>query len=132
MSKDAIVVFDEAHNIDNVCIESLSIDLTRPMLDSASRSVTALEDKIKEIKRTDAGKLQEEYARLVEGLEDSARARDEDSFMGNPGACSVPHIVKVAALLIGRCPCNAQSYRTTCFKKLYRATSDEPSTSPLS
>ena len=55
MSKDSIVVFDEAHNIgklllslprwlrlrcrliDNVCIESLSIDLTRPMLDSAAR-----------------------------------------------------------------------------------------------
>lgn len=84
MSKDAIVVFDEAHNIDNVCIESLSIDLTRPMLDSASRSVVALDDKIKEIKRTDASKLQEEYARLVEGLEDSARQRDEDAFMGNP------------------------------------------------
>jgi DNA excision repair protein ERCC-2 len=64
MSKDAIVVFDEAHNIgvcqpfasntsnhveiDNVCIESLSIDLTRPMLDSAARSVGKLGEKIEE------------------------------------------------------------------------------------
>lgn len=48
MDKNAIVVFDEAHNIDNVCIESLSIDLTRPMLDSAARSVTALTEKIEE------------------------------------------------------------------------------------
>ena len=65
MSKDAIVVFDEAHNIglcldpvceplfyvfmlDNVCIESLSIDLTRPMLDSAARSVCKLSEKIDE------------------------------------------------------------------------------------
>jgi DNA excision repair protein ERCC-2 len=64
MSKDAIVVFDEAHNIgkfshegrklitydilDNVCIESLSIDLTRPMLESASRSVARLSEKIEE------------------------------------------------------------------------------------
>lgn len=67
MSKDAIVVFDEAHNIgaktrfiaffiiqptidriDNVCIESLSIDLTRPMLDSAARSVSRLGDTIEE------------------------------------------------------------------------------------
>jgi DNA excision repair protein ERCC-2 len=66
MSKDAIVVFDEAHNIglpdvattwwtywhrvlvDNVCIESLSIDLTRPMLDAAGRSVVKLSDKIDE------------------------------------------------------------------------------------
>lgn len=66
ISKDAIVVFDEAHNIgmlgtchlvllmrscpssDNVCLESLSIDLTRPMLDSAVRSVTKLGEKIEE------------------------------------------------------------------------------------
>jgi len=68
LSKDAIVVFDEAHNIgttpdlwvvtvdfhiplifsDNVCIESLSIDLTRPMLDAAVRSVTKLGEKIEE------------------------------------------------------------------------------------
>ena len=34
--------------IDNVCIESLSIDLTRPMLDAAGRSVVKLSDKIDE------------------------------------------------------------------------------------
>ncbi|EIM90023.1 DNA repair helicase [Stereum hirsutum FP-91666 SS1] len=82
MSKDSIVVFDEAHNIDNVCIESLSIDLTRPMLDSAARSVNKLGDKIDEIKKTDASKLQDEYAKLVEGLQDAAS--DEDAFMSNP------------------------------------------------
>ncbi|KAI0341667.1 DNA repair helicase [Trametopsis cervina] len=82
MSKDAIVVFDEAHNIDNVCIESLSIDLTRPMLDSAARSVNRLADKIDEIKKTDASKLQDEYAKLVEGLQEASN--DEDAFMTNP------------------------------------------------
>ncbi|GJJ12366.1 hypothetical protein Clacol_006607 [Clathrus columnatus] len=83
LSKDAIVVFDEAHNIDNVCIESLSVDLTRPMLDSAARSVTRLGAKIEEIKRTDASKLQEEYAKLVEGLQEAA-VPDEDAMMANP------------------------------------------------
>jgi len=34
--------------VDNVCIESLSIDLTRPMLDSAARSVGRLGEKIDE------------------------------------------------------------------------------------
>ena len=34
--------------LDNVCIESLSIDLTRPMLDAAARSVDKLADKIDE------------------------------------------------------------------------------------
>ncbi|KAI9509380.1 DNA repair helicase [Russula earlei] len=81
MSKDSIVVFDEAHNIDNVCIESLSIDLTRPMLDAAARSVDKLADKIDE-RKTDASKLQDEYAKLVEGLQEAASA--EDAFMSNP------------------------------------------------
>ncbi|KAL1947857.1 hypothetical protein VTO73DRAFT_13581 [Trametes versicolor] len=82
ITKDAIVVFDEAHNIDNVCIESLSIDLTRPMLDSAARSVVRLGDKIDEIKKTDASKLQDEYMRLVEGLQEANDA--EDAFVSNP------------------------------------------------
>ncbi|TRM69470.1 hypothetical protein BD626DRAFT_474192 [Schizophyllum amplum] len=85
LSKDAIVVFDEAHNIDNVCIESLSIDLTRPMLDSAARSVGKLGEKIEEIKTTDAAKLQDEYAKLVEGLQEASdRTEDTDGFMSNP------------------------------------------------
>jgi DNA excision repair protein ERCC-2 len=48
LAKNCIVVFDEAHNIDNVCVESLSIDLTRSILDAGSRSVTALGQKIDE------------------------------------------------------------------------------------
>ncbi|CAG7849345.1 DNA repair helicase rad15 {ECO:0000303/PubMed:1319571}; AltName: Full=DNA repair helicase RAD3 homolog {ECO:0000305/PubMed:1534406}; AltName: Full=Protein rhp3 {ECO:0000303/PubMed:1534406} [Serendipita indica DSM 11827] len=85
LSKDAIVVFDEAHNIDNVCIESLSIDLTRPMLDSAVRSVTKLGEKVEEIKLTDASKLQDEYAKLVQGLQDADADDNEDPIVSNPG-----------------------------------------------
>ncbi|CUA69172.1 DNA excision repair protein ERCC-2 [Rhizoctonia solani] len=84
LSKDSIVVFDEAHNIDNVCIESLSIDLTRPMLEAAARSVTRLGEKIDEIKATDASRLQEEYERLVEGLQEMESDRAEDAVMANP------------------------------------------------
>ncbi|ORY68075.1 hypothetical protein BCR35DRAFT_269945 [Leucosporidium creatinivorum] len=84
MSKDSIVVFDEAHNIDNVCIESLSIDLTRPMLDAAGRSVEQLNEKIEEIKKSDASKLEDEYAKLVEGLRGGGGGGEEDDFMANP------------------------------------------------
>ncbi|CCO28125.1 DNA excision repair protein ERCC-2 [Rhizoctonia solani AG-1 IB] len=91
LSKDSIVVFDEAHNIDNVCIESLSIDLTRPMLEAATRSVTKLGEKIDEIKATDADRLQEEYERLVEGLQETENNRAEDVVMANPGMLSVWH-----------------------------------------
>ncbi|KAL7419708.1 TFIIH/NER complex ATP-dependent 5'-3' DNA helicase subunit [Cryptotrichosporon argae] len=84
MSKESIVVFDEAHNIDNVCIESLSIDLTRPMLESAARSVAKIGDKVDEIKRTDAQKLQDEYEKLVSGLQEANDRREEDDMLASP------------------------------------------------
>ncbi|SMY25734.1 unnamed protein product [Zymoseptoria tritici ST99CH_1A5] len=84
LSKDCIVVFDEAHNIDNVCIESLSIDLTEDSLRKAARGASNLERKITEMKDTDAEKLQNEYAKLVEGLREADEARDEGAFMSNP------------------------------------------------
>ena len=85
LSKDCIVVFDEAHNIDNVCIESLSIDITEDSLRRATRGANNLERKIEEMKTTDAKKLRDEYSKLVEGLRDAEEARAEDAFMANPG-----------------------------------------------
>lgn len=57
-NKDSIIVFDEAHNIgllkslndlsylcqDNVCIDSMSIDLSRSTLDASNRSLNQLSD----------------------------------------------------------------------------------------
>jgi DNA excision repair protein ERCC-2 len=40
---------------------------------------------IRRIKKTDASKLQDEYAKLVEGLQETGD--DEDGFMANPGQC---------------------------------------------
>ena len=37
------------------------------------------------MKKTDAEKLQNEYQKLVEGLREADQAREEDSFMANPG-----------------------------------------------
>ena len=85
LSKDCIVVFDEAHNIDNVCIESLSIDLTEDSLRKATRGANNLERKITEMRSSDAEKLQNEYSKLVEGLRDADESRQEDEFMANPG-----------------------------------------------
>ncbi|TVY19934.1 General transcription and DNA repair factor IIH helicase subunit XPD [Lachnellula arida] len=84
LSKDCIVVFDEAHNIDNVCIESLSTDITEDSLRKATRGAQNLENKISEMKDSDADKLKNEYAKLVEGLRDADEAREEDAFMSNP------------------------------------------------
>jgi hypothetical protein len=38
------------------------------------------------LKATDAEKLQNEYAKLVEGLREADEARAEDTFMANPGS----------------------------------------------
>ncbi|KAI9159256.1 TFIIH/NER complex ATP-dependent 5'-3' DNA helicase subunit [Blastocladiella emersonii ATCC 22665] len=84
LTKDAIVVFDEAHNIDNVCIESMSVDITRRVLDSSSACIAQLSDRIQHIKQTDAEKLRNEYDRLVEGLRQTASARDTNEVLGNP------------------------------------------------
>lgn len=84
LSKDCIVVFDEAHNIDNVCIESLSTDITEKSLDRATKGAQSLEKKINEMKETDREQLENEYQKLVEGLRDADEARQEDTFMSNP------------------------------------------------
>ncbi|KAF3012065.1 hypothetical protein G7054_g7664 [Neopestalotiopsis clavispora] len=83
-SKDCIVVFDEAHNIDNVCIESLSQDITEDSLRKATRGAQNLERKINEMRETDKAQLESEYQKLVEGLRDQDEARQEDAFMSNP------------------------------------------------
>lgn len=61
-------VTDEAHNIDNVCIEALSVDLEEPMLRGASQNVTQLRSAISGAKREASERLEREYTRLVTGL----------------------------------------------------------------
>ena len=86
LSKDCIVVFDEAHNIDNVCIESLSTDITDDSLRRATRGAMNLESRISDLRDSDSEKLKDEYAKLVEGLRGADEARAEDAFMSNPGS----------------------------------------------
>lgn len=85
LPRDAIVVFDEAHNIDNVCIESLSVDLSRYTVEAASRSLGQLTDQVAELKRHDAAKLQQEYENLLSGLrEKMSNSSSSDALLGPP------------------------------------------------
>ncbi|KAF9290491.1 DNA-dependent ATPase of the nucleotide excision repair factor 4 complex [Linnemannia elongata] len=84
LSKDSIVVFDEAHNIDNVCIDSLSLDIMRPTLEASSKSIAQLSERIETMKQQGSEKLKNEYEKLVQGLQDTLAARDEESIMANP------------------------------------------------
>lgn len=84
LSKDSIIIFDEAHNIDNVCIESLSLDLTDDVLKRATRGANKLGESVDNMKAEDSEKLKNEYEKLVEGLREAEIARNEELFMSNP------------------------------------------------
>mmetsp|Transcript_5711 Transcript_5711/g.8354 ORF Transcript_5711/g.8354 Transcript_5711/m.8354 type:complete len:867 (-) Transcript_5711:181-2781(-) len=70
LEAESIVVFDEAHNIDSVCIEALSVDIHERSLDQATRSLGRLSSEVSRIKASDRSRLQNEYANLVNGLID--------------------------------------------------------------
>ncbi|CAG0887361.1 unnamed protein product, partial [Darwinula stevensoni] len=84
MSRSSVVVFDEAHNIDNVCIDSMSVNITRRLLDKCQNCIQVLERTINNIKETDSVRLREEYQRLVEGLRGASIAREADVLLANP------------------------------------------------
>ena len=42
LPKQSVVVFDEAHNIDNVCIESMSLSLNKKLLQKAGENLGRL------------------------------------------------------------------------------------------
>ncbi|CAL7936539.1 unnamed protein product [Xylocopa violacea] len=85
LSKSSVVIFDEAHNIDNVCIDSMSVKINRRTLEKSSANLQLLEKTVAEMKEDDdINKLKEEYERLVEGLKDAHVARETDIILANP------------------------------------------------
>ncbi|GFO46030.1 tfiih basal transcription factor complex helicase xpd subunit-like [Plakobranchus ocellatus] len=84
LSKQSVVVFDEAHNIDNVCVESMSVKITRRTIDKCSQNIEDLSKQIKSIKDVDEARLKNEYRRMVEGLRETNVARETDMVLANP------------------------------------------------
>jgi DNA excision repair protein ERCC-2 len=88
LEAESIVVFDEAHNIDNVCIEALSVTLDTQHLGTSLRSVSKLQTRVQEMKASDNARLQREYADLVNGLADQGILAREtttaDATLANP------------------------------------------------
>jgi DNA excision repair protein ERCC-2 len=76
LENECIVVFDEAHNIDNVCIEALSVTVDKKMIDSSIRNVNELQRKVVDLKASDSARLQKEYNELLRGLTDSSIRRN--------------------------------------------------------
>ncbi|ETO16215.1 hypothetical protein RFI_21141 [Reticulomyxa filosa] len=68
LAKDCIVVFDEAHNIDNICIEALSVRLDRRRLHTAMQNLSTLNNMVLNMEQNDVDRLNDEYKALVQGL----------------------------------------------------------------
>eukprot|EP00055_Hartaetosiga_balthica_P015491 m.91823 g.91823 ORF g.91823 m.91823 type:complete len:776 (+) comp8880_c0_seq2:139-2466(+) len=84
MAKNSVVVFDEAHNIDNVCIESMSVRIHHRHVRQSEQNVRTLKTKVSEMKEKDASRLREEYHNLVAGLRTTQQQQNEDSILPNP------------------------------------------------
>ena len=85
LARNSVVVFDEAHNIDNICIDSMSVKINRKLLEKCQNSITVLEDEIKHLKEADSHRLRDEYEKLVEGLKQAQERRDNALVLANPG-----------------------------------------------
>ncbi|KAK9067628.1 hypothetical protein SSX86_011739 [Deinandra increscens subsp. villosa] len=95
MQRESVVVFDEAHNIDNVCIEALSVSVRRQTIEGATRNIRWLRRLTERFKATNAGRLRAEYNRLVEGLAQSGNLPISDTWLANP---ALPHDISKEAV----------------------------------
>ena len=68
LEAESIVVFDEAHNIDNVCIESFSVTIDKRRSDFALRGANRLSAKVAEMVTMKQDDLRKGYEELRSGL----------------------------------------------------------------
>lgn len=78
LAKESIVVFDEAHNIDNICIDALSVSLREVTLRRSLGNLNRLRSELEDVRRTDRNRLQEEYSRLLRGLSTTGLVSQHD------------------------------------------------------
>jgi len=84
LSRQSVVVFDEGHNIDNVCIESLSVILNKKIVEKAEENINVLKNILSDVRMKDESRLREEYEALVQGLREASVNRSTDMILSNP------------------------------------------------
>jgi len=102
------VLMDEAHNLDNVAIEALSVNLTMLVLERALVNISQLEKLLEEMKRTDNERLLDECKRLAKDWYDEGLI-DTTTFetLSNPLMIydrpqgSIPGDIRKQALFLG-------------------------------
>ena len=66
-------MFDEAHNIDDVCVEAMSVKMDRLRLEQSIGNLTKLKNEVDRVRKEDNQRLQDEYQRLVKGLHEAGK-----------------------------------------------------------
>ncbi len=87
LPRNSVVVFDEAHNIDNICIDSMSVKLNRRILERCQSGIGVLNGEIKRLKEDDSARLKAEDEELLRGLREKRQRQlnDEDAVLAaNP------------------------------------------------
>lgn len=72
LDEKTIVIMDEGHNVDDVCIEALSVLITKKDSFDTRKNIIQLRGRIDEVKATNRQQLEEEYNLLVSGLSSTA------------------------------------------------------------
>eukprot|EP00605_Chrysophyceae_sp_TOSAG23-4_P001829 GSChrysophyteH1.ASY1.ANO1.2019.1 assembled CDS len=84
LEAESIVVFDEAHNIDNVCIEAFSVVLDKRKMDASMRGVNRISAKVGDIVTQKRLDFQKDYDALVQGLISEGAYPLNDQHRGHP------------------------------------------------
>ncbi|KAF4664185.1 General transcription and DNA repair factor IIH helicase subunit XPD [Perkinsus chesapeaki] len=74
----AVVIFDEAHNIDDICMDALTVTIDRRTIDRATSNVKRLQREVVELKKVDENRLKAEVENLMRGLAPSGGMAEED------------------------------------------------------
>lgn len=48
LARESVIIFDEAHNIDNVCIDSMSVKIYKRTIEKATANIQLLEKTVAE------------------------------------------------------------------------------------
>jgi len=65
LKQNTVVIFDEAHNIDNICLEAFSVNLNQRILDGAQGNLEQLSEKVNLMQAETLDKLENEYKNLL-------------------------------------------------------------------
>lgn len=87
LARESIVVFDEAHNIDTVCIDALSVNIREATLRRSLGNINRLRDGVVTMRENDRDRLQAEYIRLVTGMSTKGilpSTSAQDDVLANP------------------------------------------------